>query len=53
MFSLITDEICHKHFQSNIYAHTTTAHTWESYIKALIAHGKVWYEAKLHTEIPK
>lgn len=27
--------------------------TWESYIKALIAHGEVWYKAKLNTEVPK
>lgn len=34
---------------------TTLPHTqtWESYIKAFVAHGKVRYEAKLHTEIPE
>lgn len=27
--------------------------TWESYVKAFVAHRKVWYKAKLNTEIPK
>lgn len=35
------------------YIHDEKKLTWESYIKALIAHGKVWYKAKLNTEVPK